>query len=147
MLAQDLSTFFPWWIEGKEQKNIAQKVVQMVRCLPDRKNKQYVAVMDNYFTFPKTIIGLRKCGVATLGTARNRYVTFILVCQVWMKLFWNIFSHNKCLFISMFYTEEELKVVGHHKKYVNMMRNVTMYFIIWMIKTTFVFFVGSITVL
>ena len=64
--------FFPDGLKEKNKKSIAQKVIQMVRRLPDRKNKQYVAVMDNYFTFPKTIIGIRKCGVATLGTARNR---------------------------------------------------------------------------
>ena len=46
----------------------------MVRHLPDRKNKQYVVIMDNYFTLVKNMIGIRECGVAAMGTARIRYV-------------------------------------------------------------------------
>ena len=40
----------------------------MVCHLPDRKKKQNVIVMDNYFTLVKTMIGTRKCGVAVMGT-------------------------------------------------------------------------------
>ena len=64
--------FLPDGLKEKKKKTIAQKVVQMVRQLPQRKNWQYIAVMDNYFTWPKTIVGNRKYNVATVGTARNR---------------------------------------------------------------------------
>ena len=64
--------FLPDGLKEKKKKTIAQKVVQVVRRLPQRKENQYIAVMDNYFTWPKTIIGNRKCNVATVGTARNR---------------------------------------------------------------------------
>ena len=37
-------------LKGKSKRGIADAVVFMVRHLPDRKNKQYVIVMDNYFT-------------------------------------------------------------------------------------------------
>ena len=56
--------------------------VFMVRHLPDRKKKQYVVVMDNYFTLVKPMIGTRKCGVAVMGTARGRYVLdCVCVCM------------------------------------------------------------------
>ena len=64
--------FLPDGLKEKKKKTIAEKVAQMVRRLPQRKEKQYIAVMDNYFTWPKTIIGNRKLGVATMGTAQNR---------------------------------------------------------------------------
>ena len=51
---------------------IHEGVVWCVRHLPERKKKQYVVVMDNYFTMSKTMIGTRKCGVAAMGTARGR---------------------------------------------------------------------------
>ena len=46
----------------------------MVCHLPDRKNKQYVVVMDNLFTLVKIMIETRKYGVAILVTAFARYV-------------------------------------------------------------------------
>ena len=63
--------FLPDGLKEKKKKTIAQKVVQLVRCLPDRRHKQYIAAMDNYFTLSKTIIGNRNCNVATMGTAQN----------------------------------------------------------------------------
>ena len=56
--------------EGKDGKKTWDKVADLCRHLPDRKNKQYVACMDNYFTYPKTIRALANLGVATVGTAR-----------------------------------------------------------------------------
>ena len=46
----------------------------MVCHLLDRKNKQYVVIMDNYFTLVKTMIATRECRVAAMGTACSRYV-------------------------------------------------------------------------
>ena len=46
----------------------------IVHQLPDRKNKQYVVVMDIYFTLVETIIGPSKCYVAVVGTAEAKYV-------------------------------------------------------------------------
>ena len=37
--------------------------------LPDCANRQYVACMDNYFTYPKTIRAFADLGVVTVGTA------------------------------------------------------------------------------
>ena len=39
-----------------------------------RKNKQYVVIMDNYFTLVKTMIATRECGVTAMDTARSRYI-------------------------------------------------------------------------
>ena len=66
--------FFPDGLKEKKKRGIADAVVFMVCHLPDRKKKQYVVVMDNFFTLVKTMIGTRKCGVAVMGTARARYV-------------------------------------------------------------------------
>ena len=74
--------FFPDGLKEKKKRGIADAVVFMVRHLPDRKKKQYVVVMDNYFTLVKTMIGTRKCGVAVMGTARGRYVLdCVCVCM------------------------------------------------------------------
>jgi hypothetical protein len=64
--------FFPDGLKDKKKRMIHEGVVWCVRHLPDRKKKQYVVVMDNYFTMTKTMIGTRKCGVAAMGTARGR---------------------------------------------------------------------------
>ena len=64
--------FFPNGLKEKKKRGIAAGVVFMVRYLPDRKNKQHLVVMDNYFTLVKTTIGTRKCGVACMGTAQYR---------------------------------------------------------------------------
>ena len=64
--------FFPDGLRDKKKKKIHKSVIWSVCHLPDRKNKQYVVVMDNYFTLTKTMIGTRKCGVAAMGTARGR---------------------------------------------------------------------------
>ena len=55
----------------KEGKRTWDKVADLVRHLPYRKEKQYVACMDNYFTYPKTIKALEQLGVATVRTART----------------------------------------------------------------------------
>ena len=51
--------FFPDGLKEKKKRGIADAVVFMVCHLPDRKNKQYVVVMDNYFTLVNTMIGTR----------------------------------------------------------------------------------------
>ena len=66
--------FFPDGLREKKKRGIAAGVKFLVRHLPDRKNKQYVVIMDNYFTLVKTMIATRECGVAAMGTARSRYV-------------------------------------------------------------------------
>ena len=43
----------------------------MIRRLSGRNERQYVVVMDIYFTWPKMIIRNRKCGIARKLTARN----------------------------------------------------------------------------
>ena len=49
----------------------------MVHHLPDnRKKKQYVVVMDNYFTLVKIMIGTRKCDVTVMGTALQLILCF-----------------------------------------------------------------------
>ena len=55
--------------DGEEWKTW-DKVAELCRHLPDRLNKTYVACMDNYFTYPKTIKALANLNVATVGTAR-----------------------------------------------------------------------------
>ena len=64
--------FFPDGLKDKKKRMIHEGVVWCVRHLPDRKKKQYVVVMDNYFTMTKKMIGTCKCGVAIMGTARGR---------------------------------------------------------------------------
>ena len=58
--------FFPNGLKVKKKRGIVDAVVFMVHHLPDKKNTQYVVVMDNYFTLVKTMIGTRKCGVAVI---------------------------------------------------------------------------------
>lgn len=55
--------------EGKDSKKTWDKVAELCRHLPDCANKQHVACMDNYFTYPKTIRELADLGVATVGMA------------------------------------------------------------------------------
>ena len=55
--------FLPDGLKEKKKKTIALKVVQMGQRLPQRKKRQYIAVMDNYFTWRKIIVGNRKCNV------------------------------------------------------------------------------------
>ena len=64
--------FFPDGLRNKKKKKIHESVIWFVQHLQDRKNKQHVVVMDNYFTLTKTMIRNRKCGVAAMGTARAR---------------------------------------------------------------------------
>ena len=65
--------FFPDGLKDKKKQMIHKGVVWCVRHLPDRKKKQYVVVMDNYFTVTKQwMIGTRKCNVAAMRTARGR---------------------------------------------------------------------------
>ena len=58
--------FFPDGLKEKKKRGIADAVVCMVRHLPNRKKKQYVVVMDNYFTLVKTMTGTRKFGVTVM---------------------------------------------------------------------------------
>ena len=62
----------PDGLNEKKKRKIHQFVVKMVRQLPERKDRLYVAVMDNYFTLCETMKGTRKCGVAAFGTACSR---------------------------------------------------------------------------
>ena len=64
--------FFPDGLKDKKKQMIHKGVVWCVRHLPGRKKKQYVVVIDNYFTMTKAMIGTRKCNVAAMGTARGR---------------------------------------------------------------------------
>ena len=59
--------------DGLKDKSGAtwEQVVNLVRFLPDHKNKKYVAVMDNYFTQARTVKEVAKRGVATVGTTRT----------------------------------------------------------------------------
>jgi hypothetical protein len=44
----------------------------MARTLPGRGKRQYVITMDNYFTYSKTMKGLRLLNVAAVGTTGER---------------------------------------------------------------------------
>ena len=44
-------------LKEKKKRGIVDAVIFMVSHLPDRDKKQYVVVMDNYFTLVKTMIG------------------------------------------------------------------------------------------
>ena len=48
--------FFPGGLKEKSKRAIVDAVVLMVCHLPDKKNKKYLIVMDNYFTLVKTMI-------------------------------------------------------------------------------------------
>ena len=67
--------FFPDGLK-KKKRGITDSVVFMVCHLPYRKKKQYVVMMDNYFTLVKTKTGTRKCGVTVMGTAPAKYVLY-----------------------------------------------------------------------
>ena len=56
--------------DGLKDKSgmIWEKVVNLVRFLPDRGKRKYVAVMDNYFTQARTVVEVARRGVATVGT-------------------------------------------------------------------------------
>ena len=45
------------------------KVTELCRHLSDHLNKIYIACIDNYFTYPKTIKALAHLNVATVGMA------------------------------------------------------------------------------
>ena len=47
---------------------IWEKVVNLVWFLPDRDTKNYVCVMDNYFTQARTVMEVARCCVGTVGT-------------------------------------------------------------------------------
>ena len=66
--------FFPDSLKEKKKRGIADAVVFTIQHLPDKKKKQYVVVMDSYFTLVRTMIESRKCNVAVMSTARARYV-------------------------------------------------------------------------
>ena len=61
--------FFPDGLKDKKKQMIHKGVVWCVRHLPGRKKKQYVVVIDNYFTMTKAMIGTRKCNVAAYGNS------------------------------------------------------------------------------
>ena len=52
--------FFPDGLREEKKRGIAAGVKFLVPHLPDRKNKQYVVIMDNYFTLVKTMIATRE---------------------------------------------------------------------------------------
>ena len=75
--------FFPDGLREKKKKGIAAGIKFMIRHLPDRKNKQYVVIMDNYFTLVKIMIETRECGGAAMNTTRTMYVrdgVYVCVC-------------------------------------------------------------------
>ena len=73
-------------------------VVELGKLLPNRENKKYVIGMDNYFTLPKAIKGLRDLGIACVGTARVRIVwTPKEVIEVSDNRFNNFYQLNNSL--------------------------------------------------
>ena len=79
--------FFSDGLKEKKKRGITDAVVFMVRHLPGRKKKQYVVVMDNYFTLVKSLIGTRKCGVAVMGTTRARYVLDVMCVHIYICIY------------------------------------------------------------
>ena len=73
--------FFSGFLKEKKKRGIVDAVVFMVHHLSDRKNKQYIVVMDNYFTLVKTMIGTRKCDVAVICYGYP-LTTHVLIKQV-----------------------------------------------------------------
>ena len=64
---------------GKLDKKKGQTwdiVEKLIKHLPERKNWKYVACMDNWFTWPKTILACTNHNVATVGTAHNPALPF-----------------------------------------------------------------------
>ena len=55
-----------------EKSTIAANVLALTESLPNRDSKRYVVAMDNYFTYPKILKGMRDLGVACVGTARAK---------------------------------------------------------------------------
>ena len=55
-----------------EKSTISKYVFDLTDTLPLRDELNYVVAMDNYFTFPSVIIGMRARNVAVVGTARAR---------------------------------------------------------------------------
>ena len=51
---------------------IIKTVTDLVKTLPDRGNKQYVAAMDNYFTYDSAINKCVDAGVHVCGTAKGK---------------------------------------------------------------------------
>ena len=51
---------------------IVDMVLELASSLPRKKELKYVIAMDNYFTLPNALHGLRQLGVACVGTARAR---------------------------------------------------------------------------
>jgi hypothetical protein len=69
----DSSTGYVWDLipDGRLVKTtIADTVLELVKSLPGRGDLKYVVGMDNYFTYPKILEGMRALGVGCTGTAR-----------------------------------------------------------------------------
>ena len=47
-------------------------VEELIKSLPDRGDYDYVAVMDNYFTYDRTLLTCLDAGVHVVGTARGK---------------------------------------------------------------------------
>jgi hypothetical protein len=71
----DASTGYVWDLipDGRLVKmTIADTVLELVATLPRRHDLKYVVGMDNYFTYPKILEGMRALGVGCTGTARAK---------------------------------------------------------------------------
>lgn len=66
--------FIPDGLKVKYKGIVVDSVVEMVKTLPDKDNKIYVVVMDNYFTYGSTLKRCREKGVGLFGTARATQV-------------------------------------------------------------------------
>jgi len=51
---------------------VIESVHFLMDFLPKRETKKYIVAMDNYFTYPRTLVGARARNVAVVGTARGR---------------------------------------------------------------------------
>jgi hypothetical protein len=51
---------------------ITDVVLTLVESLPQQTQLEYIVGMDNYFTFPKVLAGMRRLNVGCIGTARYR---------------------------------------------------------------------------
>lgn len=56
---------------NEEGKQVIESVLTLAKALP-KNSKKFVIGMDNFFTFPRTLTGLRELGIAVVGTARGR---------------------------------------------------------------------------
>ena len=55
-----------------EGRRVIESTLSLIETLPNRDSKRYVVGMDNFFIWPRTIVGARALKVAIVDTARGK---------------------------------------------------------------------------